>query len=62
MVVLEHLDRQSNSLFWPMIHSYRKPSTENTHSQTNATGALRTQTGVRNYLGASAETTEGAVT
>ena len=28
-----------------MIHSYGKPCTENTHSQTNATGARRTQTG-----------------
>ena len=41
MVVVEHLDGQSKSLFgpWlhgPMIHSYRKPCTENTHSQTNA--------------------------
>ena len=44
MVVLAHLDRQSNSMFWPMIHSYGKPCTENTHSQTNATGSRRTQT------------------
>jgi hypothetical protein len=44
MAVLAHLDRQSNSLFWPMIHSYPKPYTENIHSQTNATGARRTQT------------------
>ena len=27
-----------------MTHSYGKPCTENTHSQTNATGARRTQT------------------
>src|ERR1700704_5066882 len=44
MVVLAHLDRQSNSLFWPMIHRHGKPCTENTHSHTNAIGARRTET------------------
>jgi hypothetical protein len=44
MVVLGHLDRQSNSLLAPMIHNDEKPCTENIHSQTNATGARRTQT------------------
>ena len=58
MVVLAHLDRQSNSLFWPMIHSYGKPCTENIHSHTNAPGSRRTQTEHQNYLGASAEPQE----
>jgi hypothetical protein len=67
MVVVEHLDRQSNSLFgaWldgPMIRSYEKPGTENTHSQTNGKGARRTQTSHQNHLGVSAEPTEGALT
>src|SRR5260370_27711908 len=50
MLVLEHLDWQSNSLFgaWrhgPMSRSYEKPGTENSHSQPNGKGARRTQTG-----------------
>jgi hypothetical protein len=59
MAVLAHLDRQSNSLFWPMIHSYPKPYTDNIHSQPNGKGAHRMQTGASGALGASAEPTEG---